>query len=378
MLFFAWKNLINERTRLILTLVGVTFAVVLMFFDLGVYLGFVRASTVLIDNAQADIWITIQNNPNFDAARPFPERKLWTVRQVSGVLWAEPIAKSWALLKLRNGGTDTVMMVGFDPDSKIGWPWKLKEGSTAALKVDDTIIFDESASDKLGGIAIGDRLEIVDTQVKVVGLSQEARTFTTYPVAFTNYATAKKLSTTLRQMSGDNTSFIVVKVAPGVEVDRVVQDIRQAVSGVDVFSKSDFAWRTRSYWILQTGMGVGFGIVALLSFLIGTVIVGQTIYTATLERLREFGTLKAMGATNGDILVVILSQALINAVAGFLIACGVVTLAAQWYQGLGLNMVTSRSLQIAMLGITIVMCLTASTLSIRKAFSVDPAIVFRA
>ena len=223
MLFFAWKNLINERTRLILTLVGVTFAVVLMFFDLGVYLGFVRASTVLIDNAQADIWITIQNNPNFDAARPFPERKLWTVRQVSGVLWAEPIAKSWALLKLRNGGTDTVMMVGFDPDSKIGWPWKLKEGSTAALKVDDTIIFDESASDKLGGIAIGDRLEIVDTQVKVVGLSQEARTFTTYPVAFTNYATAKKLSTTLRQMSGDNTSFIVVKVAPGVEVDRVVQ-----------------------------------------------------------------------------------------------------------------------------------------------------------
>lgn len=377
MIFFAWKNLIKERTRLVLTLVGITFAVVLMFFDLGVYLGFVRASTILIDNAQADIWVTIKNNPNFDSARPFPERKLWQVRQVPGVQWAEPVAKSWAVMKLANGTTDTVMMVGFDPESGVGWPWKMQSGSVSDLKVNNTIIFDESASDKLGGLAIGDRLEILDTQVKVVALSQEARTFTTYPVAFTNYLTAKNLSVTFRQSGADNTTFILVKAAPDVPVDRVIANLKRTISDVDVFSKEELAWNTRRYWILQTGMGIGFGIVALLSFLIGTVIVGQTIYTSTLERLREFGTLKAMGATNRDVMTVIVSQALINAIVGFVIACGLVVVASQWYRGLGLNMVTSSGLQIAMFGITVAMCLLASILSIRKAFSVDPAIVFR-
>jgi len=377
MFFIAWKNLVKERTRLVLTLLGVTFAVVLMFFDLGAYLGFVRASSLLIDHSDADIWITAENNVNFDSARPFPERKLWKIRQVRGVEWAEMIVMGWGLVKLKDGATETVQIVGFDPDKGIGGPWKLREGSIKDLKVDDTIIVDESSLRKLGGLKVGDKVEIFDTQVKVVGISQGVRSFTTYPVAFTNYESAKRLTGIYRLTNRDQTTFILAKVTPGVPVKRVVERLR-GIKGVDVYTREAFAWKTRKYWIVQTGMGIGFGITALLGFLVGMVIVGQTIYASTLEHLREFGTLKAIGATNRDLLLVIVYQALVNALAGYLIGLAIAMAMRQGYEQLGLNLTITTGLELAMFGITLAMCLSSSFLSIRRALRIDPVIVFRA
>src|SRR5262245_5045178 len=180
----AIRNLTKDVTRLTLTLVGVTFAVVLIFFDLGAYFGFVRAFSLLIDKSQADIWLTLKNNVNFDSSRPFSENKLWRVRQVKGIEWAEPVAKGWSLIKLRNGGTDTIMVVGIEPNSRIGWPWKMRSGNVRDLAIDNTIILDESAAVKLGELNVGDKVEVFDTRVKIVGLAEEVRTFTSYPLAF--------------------------------------------------------------------------------------------------------------------------------------------------------------------------------------------------
>src|SRR5262245_12008011 len=135
MIHLAWRNLVKEPVRVVLTLIGVTFAVVLISFDLGAYMGFVRAFSVLIDNSNADVWIALENNVNFDAARPFPERKLWRVRQTRGVEWAEPVIKGWSSMKLPSGGTETVMVVGTDPGGRIGWPWKMREGQADVLRL---------------------------------------------------------------------------------------------------------------------------------------------------------------------------------------------------------------------------------------------------
>jgi putative ABC transport system permease protein len=377
MFFIAWKHLTEQPARLTLTLVGLTFAVALMFFDIAAYLGFVRASTVLIDHANADIWVTLANNVNFDSSRPFPERKLWKVRQARGIAWAEPVFKAWALMKLKNGATDTVMIVGFDPQGRIGWPWSLKEGTAAALKVDETIILDESTLPRLGGVKVGDELEISDTQVRVVGISRGARTFTTYPVAFTNYQSAKRLSVTQRSTARDQTTFILAKVAPGYRTSEVIERLK-TIGGVDVYARDAFAWNTRRYWIVHTGMGVGFGIVALLGLLVGTVIVGQTIYTSTLDHLREYGTLKALGAGNRELMGIILWQALVHAAAGYGAALVLVLLGRRLYDRLGLTLVLTGVLPPAMLALTVLMCVGASILAIRKVFTVDPTSVFRA
>jgi putative ABC transport system permease protein len=372
----AWKNLVKEPTRVALTLVGVTFAVVLIFFDLGAYFGFVKAFSLLIDRSQADIWVTLQNNVNFDSSRPFPESKLWRVRQVQGVDWAEPVAKGWSLIKLRNGGTDTVMVVGINPDSRIGWPWKMKEGSLRDLRVDNTLILDESAVGKLGALRVGDRVEVFDTRVTIVGLSQEVRTFTSYPIAFANYETAKRLAVVYRAGNEDQTTFILAKVKPGAAVDAVMDRLR-GIKGVDVYSRETFSWHTRKYWIVQTGVGVGFGVTALLGFLVGMIIVGQTIYASTLEHLREFGTLKALGATNRELVSIIMYQAALNALAGYALGLLIAVTLQQGYERLGLNLVSTWWLRLSMFGVTLVMCLSAAVLPMRKAFNVDPVTVFR-
>ncbi|MFQ5739354.1 MAG: ABC transporter permease [Acidobacteriota bacterium] len=376
MFLIAWKNLIKERTRLFITLVGITFAVVLMFFDMGAYLGFVRDASVLIDNSDADIWITLENSVNFDSSRPFPERKLWKAKQFRGVEWAEPVAKGWGVMKLPNGRAETVMLVGFDPDASIGWPWKLKEGQLKGLKRGDTIIVDESALRKLGGLKVGDRVEIFDKLVQVVGISREVKSFTTSPIAFTSYGTAKKLSGIYRLTGREQTSFILVKAEPGVLVSDLVERLQQ-IKGVDVYTKEALAWKTKRFWIVRTGMGIGFGITALLGFIVGMVIVGQTIYASTVEHLAEFGTLKAIGATNRDLAVLIVEQVFIYSISGYLVGLAITRLAQHGYERFGLNFVTTPTLEVAMFGITVAMCLGASALSARKAFRIDPVIVFR-
>jgi putative ABC transport system permease protein len=377
MFFVAWRNFTKERTRLALTLVGVTFAVVLMLFDVGAYLGFVRASSLLIDRSTADIWVTLQNNRNFDSSRPFPERKLWKVKQIPGVEWAFPVAKGWGLMKLTSGSTEMIMVVGFDPSAPLGLPWSLKEGRLSDLKIDDTILVDQSALRKLENLGVSDEVEIFETRVRVVGITQEVRSFTTYPTVFANYETAKRLTGVYRSTGADQTSFILVKAQAGASIPDLVERLK-AIGGVDVYAKNDFSTKTRRYWIVQTGMGVGFGITALLGFLVGVVIVGQTIYTSTLEHLREFGTLKALGASNRDIVAVIVYQAIISAILGYLIGLGLSTWAAYGYERLGLRLISSPWINGGMLIVTLGMCLSASIISMRRALRIDPAMVFRA
>jgi putative ABC transport system permease protein len=373
----AWKNLLKERTRLGLTLIGVIFAVVLMFFDIAAYLGFVSASSVLIDHAKADVWVTLQNSRNFDASRPFPERKLWQVKQLRGVAAAVPMAKGWSQMKLASGSTETVMIVGFDPDSGLGLPWKLREGSLRDLRVDKTIIIDESARGKLEGLGVGDTAEIADTAVTVVGISTDVRSFTTYPTIFANYETAKRLASVYRMSGTDQTTFILVRVAPGHGVEEVVQRITN-LGGIDAHPSDRFSTMTRRYWIVQTGMGIGFGVVALLGFVVGMVIVGQTIYSSTIEHLREYGTLKALGATGGEIVALIVYQALVYALIGYIVGVSLALAARPGYESLGLKMVTTPEMGIGMFVVTVAMCVGASIASVRRALRVDPALVFRA
>jgi putative ABC transport system permease protein len=131
------------------------------------------------------------------------------------------------------------------------------------------------------------------------------------------------------------------------------------------------------YWSLQTGIGIGIGITVFLGFIVGTIIVGQTIYSSTMEHIREFGTLKAIGATNIDIYKIIFEQALINACLGYALGFIVTLLTKNLYDRLRVNLMLTPGLLIAMFFITLFMCLISSFISIRKAAKVDPVIVFK-
>ena len=374
MVSVARRNLFNDKTRLAITLVGIMFAVVLMTAQIGAYMAFVSNASQLIDNSPADIWITAKNTVNVDSAKPFSENKINKVRETRGVLWIEKIAQTWGLMKLKSGGTESVQIIGFDTESGVGGPWRMKEGNIKDVKVGNSIIIDESSLRRLG-VKLGDKVEIFDKQTEIVGISQGVRSFTTYPIAFTSYKTAKKFS---RIMEDDQTTFVLVKLELGVNANEVVEKLREKMSGVDVYTKEQFSRKTRMYWSIQTGMGLGVGITVLLGFIVGTVVVGQTIYSSTMEHIREFGTLKAIGATNLDIYKIILQQAIINASIGYALGLLFTLLTKNLYERLGVVLILTPKLLISMFFITSIMCIISSFISIQKAAKVDPVIVFRA
>jgi putative ABC transport system permease protein len=373
MVDIARKNLFHDRTRFIITVVGVTFSVVLIFSQFGIYLGFMENASIIIDNTLADIWVTSKNSANFDFAMPFAERKLNKVRQTPGVVWADTLLLGWGHLRRKDGGQETIALVGFNPETGVGGPWRLLAGDFQSMKVSKTIIVDESAYAKLGVLRVGDQVEINEQRVRVAGISQGVRGFTTAPYVFTSYRAAGQI---LDAYARDRTAFIVVRVTPGADPHEVAARLRE-IRDVDVYTRAQYSWKTRLYWTWETGIGVGFGLTVLMAIIVGVVIVSQTIYSATIEHLREFGTLKAIGATNRDVYLIILKQALINALIGYVIGLALTLLAVRLLGATGMVLVIPFELMAAVFGLTMAMCATASVVSVRKALSVDPLVVFR-
>src|SRR5262252_9156956 len=103
MVDIARKNLLHDKVRFCITVVGVTFSVVLVFSQFGIYLGFMRNASIVIDNTPVDIWLTSKNSSNFDFPLPFAERKLSKVRETLGVVWADTLILTWANMKGMDG-----------------------------------------------------------------------------------------------------------------------------------------------------------------------------------------------------------------------------------------------------------------------------------
>jgi putative ABC transport system permease protein len=374
MFYVALRILLYDKVRSFLTLLGVVFAISLIFAQMGIYLGLMEMSSVIIDNTPGDVWVTSKNSKNFDFSQPFPEYIYQQVLSQGGVQWAEKLIIAWSLIKQKEGGMEQVEIVGYDPDTGVGGPWKMKIGNARAVKNGNFAIVDESAMKRLGNIRVGDYRDIFFRRLQIVGISEDIRSFTTAPIIFTSYKLAQGL---LGWIGPDNTVFVIAKVAPGNSVDGVIQRLKQRLKGVDVYSKEAFSRKTRLYWTIETGVGFAFFLTILISFLIGMLIIGQTIYNSTVEHIKEFGTLKAMGANNSDIYRIIFSQALINALFGYLISLVITLMSVPVYEATDLVMVVRWWTNLIVLGLALVMCLSSAFVSIRKIKHIDPAILFR-
>lgn len=376
--FLAVRNLVHDKVRLLITLAGITIAIMLIFMQGGMYLGYMRNASGMIDRSAADVWIVSKNSPNFDWSRPFPERYINKVRSTPGVLAAKTLIFAWAFLRRLDGGTDQVELIGFHPSpSETGWgePWGFIAGGIDSVLGGDHIVVDESSRERLGAFDIGDHVEIMDNDVRITAMTRGIRSLSTAPYIFASYNTAQKLASYIGER---NTVFILAKAEPGVSAQELKGRLSARLSNVDVLTRDEYSWRTRRYWTIETGMGFGFLMMTFLSLAVGLAIVGQTIYAATMEHLREYATLKALGATDAEIRSILWVQAGVNAVIGYLLGVGLVWWGARAAERLGLSVVIPPYLYFWVLVLDVAMCLAASAVSVKKALSLDPAMVFRA
>lgn len=373
----ARRNLFHDPVRLAATVAGVAFAVVLMTAQIGAYRGFVNTASQIVDRSDVDVWIVGENTVNFDSVSPFPERLLHRARVIVGVARVEALVSAWGFMKLPAGRTELVQLVGFDPNVGVGGPWRMREGRAADVRHGGRLIVDASFLNRLGHVRVGERAEFYRRSAEVVGISEGVSSQTTYPIVFSSLREARRLSGYIEE---DEVTFGLVWLDPSLDRPgraRTV-DALKAIHGVDVYTRDEYRRLTQTYWSAETGIGIAFGVVILLGFVVGAVIVGQTIYASTVEHLRELGTLKAMGMRNGGLYRIVLAQALLSAVLGYGPGAAITLAIEAALERTGIRVDVTAALLGAMLAVTAGMCLLASVVSIRRITRIEPALVFRA
>ncbi len=373
MWILAFKNLIHDRIRLAITLTGITFSVALILIQVGMFFGMTSNSSTVIEHSEGDLWIMARNSQNFDMVNPFPETLVTAARSVPGIEWAENLIQQWAYVRLQNGGTEQIEIIGFDLNGRVGRPWSLEQGNLNDLRGTDAIVVDRTSFSRLGILKVGESREVVRKKVRIVGITDGINSFTTAPYIFTSFESAQRIVP--EQLAG-KTTYIVAKVAPGYPVEKAQAELQRRFKNYDVRSTGDWVKKTRDYWTWQTGIGAGFFGNALMGFIVGLVIVSQTIYSATVDHIREYGTLKAIGAKNLHVYSVILQQAGISAGAGFLLAI-LIQRIVLLIKPITMQIADPPALYIATFIVTVFMCGLAALISVRKVANIDPVEVFK-
>jgi len=381
----ALKMLIGDRGKYLGIIMGLTFASLLITQQSSIFTGLMtRTYGAITDLSQPDIWVMDPKVQFIDDIKPLQDTELFRVRGVDGVEWAVPLYKGLLKARLEDGNFQICSVFGLDDATLVGGPPVMLQGSLSDLRQQDAIIVnDVGANTRLarrpkepGGrpipLRVGDILEINDHRAVVVGICQVTRTFQSQPVIYTTYTRATTFAPRERKLL----SFILVKAKEGQDPKALRERIAQR-TGLAAYTAQEFKDLTYNFFMKNTGIPINFGIAVGLGFLIGTAIAGQTFYNFTLENLRYFGTLKAMGATNGILLRMILLQALLVGAIGYGLGVGGATLFGYAMRGTELAFrLTQELLYISAGAITIIIIFSA-VISIYKVMRLEPAIVFK-
>jgi putative ABC transport system permease protein len=374
MVDLALKTLLHDKTRFFITVSGVAFAVALIMVQVGLFLGLLDNASVTIDKMDAELWVTSKATPNVDFSHAFPETRVERVRSVPGVERADNLIVGFMNVQMPSGAEEGMLVYALQDFTKWGVPWDVEAGDVRDLPRGKFMFLDESAEKRYGPFAVGDYREVIGQRLKIIGRTRGAKSFTTTPIGFVDFDLAQRLSP---QSLRGNTTYILVKVKDGANVEEVRKEIQARLPYNDVFTREEWASRSRGYWIKSTGIGFTMFMTVFLGTLVGIVVVAQTLYTQTMEHLKEFGTVKAIGGSNRDIYRILARQAGVAAVVGFLLGALPSLGVRSLVQKAGLQIILTPQFGATVFVGTIVMCLLAAMFSFRKVAAIDPGLVFR-
>jgi len=370
----ATKSLLHDKLRFLITVSGVAFAVTLVFVQVGLFLGLMDNASLTIEHLDADLWVTSHNTANIDFSHTFSETYVKRVRSIPGVARADNLIVWFMNVSLPNGAVEGTEVYALEDFGRWNFPWNVIDGNITDLRRGNYIVVDDSAKKRWGPFSVGEYREVLGRRLKIIGRSIDALSFTTTPLTFMDYRLAQSLNPS--DLRG-NTTYILVKLAPGANIDAVRAELRHRLPYNDVFTRIEWARRSRTYWVDSTGLGLNMYLTVFLGCLVGIVVVAQTLYTSTMEHIKEFGTVKAIGGGNADIYSILAKQATIAAVAGFALGAVMSYALRPVIEKINLKLVIPTPLSIAVFIGSIVLCLAAAMISFRKVASIDPALVFR-
>ncbi len=374
--YVALKMLFGDRAKYLMLLCGLTFAVMLIVQQGSIFWGLMMWSQASITNLNVPIWVTDPGIAQVDEVKPLADTAVDRVRSVEGVEWAVPLYKGLLRARLANGEYHQITLTGLESATLIGRPAEVLEGRFEDILQPDAVVMDQWAVERMGGptvITVGTIFELNDKLARVVAIAKTQKSFTNIPVVYTTYERAMRYVPRERRIL----SYVLAKHKDGVPVEDVVQRIRTQTS-LGAFTQEDFGFKTYMWVLVNTGIGINFGTTILLGFIVGMAIAGQTFYLFTIENLRQFGALKAMGASTFTLARMILLQAFTVGLAGYGVGIGLATVFGYLTASGGqLPFAETWQLLLLVLVALLVICAFSALISIIKLARLEPASVFR-
>lgn len=414
MVSIARKNLFEDIPRFLVAQAGIMFAVSLVTIQLGILNGFTRSTARLIDQSEADIWVAAEEMVHFELTQPMPLERMVQARDVEGVRRAEALMLSGGRWRSPDGKIGPLRIIGFDPEGRLFNTGEILAGDRDNLQRPFSIMTDETNLDSLRLEGIGGEAEINSAPANLVGLTKGTQSIVSSTMLFTSLENAKAYSTSglnssvfcsvqagdglnctttyeaqdedeqaipeIRPLTiADSIAYVLIQAEPGEDLEQLKQRLEEAIPEIQALTTTEMADQTRTYWQLRTGIGFILGLGATVGMIVGMVIVGQILYSSVSDHIREYGTLKAMGASDRMIYSVIVEQALWMAVLGYVPSIGLCLGLGAWtFATQGIMILITPVMASGIFGITVVMCVGSALFAIQKVTHVDPAIVFKA
>lgn len=383
----AIKMLFGDTAKFYGILLGLSFATLLIAQQAAIFVGLMTRTYALLDETpQPDLWVMDPTLLFVDDVKPMQVTALQRVRSVEGVQWAVPLFKSLLMAKLPNGSRQMCDVVGVDDASLIGAPPHMVQGSVETLRQPDTIIIEtRGARNRLAQpvdaakpdgakrpIEIGEELELNERRAVIAGIAETKPTFQNVPTIYTTYSRAISFAPANRR----TLSMVLVKAEPGVDI-KDLQRRLAAETELTVLTPNEFAWKTLDFWMKQTGIPINFGIAIVLGFMVGVAISGQMFYNFTLDNLKYFGAMKAMGATTARLLGLVALQGMVAGVLGLGLGLGATALVGLTIPQDRLAFKLTWHIPLIAAGAVVFIVVASSLFSMRRVVKLDPSEVFQ-
>ena len=400
MIGLALKMLFGDTAKYLMLVAGLFFATFLIVQQASVFCGLMRWTTSTLKNVGAPIFVVEERVEQINETNPMRDTDVSLIRSVAAVKWAMPLYSGIQRVRLDDGSLKTIQLIGVDAASLAGAPARMVEGNLEDLRLPNTVVIDQLATERLSPdpkdptkrIKIGDRFEINDVEARVVGICEAMRSFTGGPYIWTTYERALHYTPPQRKML----SAVIAAPVDGMTSEQAAVEI-QRTTGLRAYVNHDFGpseldrkvgksthhgdFNTSTIWwyVRNTGIPISFGTTVVIGFIVGVAIACQTFYSFVLDNLKHLGALKAMGMSNFRLSMMLILQAFTVGIIGF----GLGLLATS---GFALGAIKNGQppffmpwqIPVAAFFVIQVICMLAALMGIVRLSLYEPAMVFRA
>jgi len=369
MFFVALKNLLQEKTKLSISIGGVAFSVLLIIIINGVYQGFNEKMGAYPKSIPADLWVEQEGVGDMYHTLSFLPNNLENkFLDINGILEADKYLGRQVMFKL-NDKDQTLFIVGVDMTSGITKPYKMEKGNWQELKNGEIIIDEAMANDEK--LKVGDIIDINNEKLRIAGISSGGNVIS-FKYAYVTYDQARKMFNL-----GEMVNFYLLKIDADRDPLTIKKNVETEVSGVKVLTKKEFIDTSRK--VINDSFLPIIYVLVIIALAVGIAVIGLTTYSATIEKSREYGVMKAIGTSNDQLFQLVVIQSLMAGFFGYLLGVGLAYPVAYVAEKIVSSFITEiRPFDLAwVFGATIFMSIVAAYIPMKRISAIDPAEVFK-